>query len=358
MRIILITTAIIGLVISMCSNNKFISPDSDLIYYQGRIDTTEKTFYDIFWPGTSMAIKVNKGTVKVLLSDDIGQSYYNVIIDGKHDTIIRPQKEKESFIIASNLSEGEHTIEVFRRTEYTTGTTRFYGFELSEGANPIPIEKRKIQMVCIGNSITTGYANENPYGNDRPDSIFTNNYLAYGAIAARQLNADYQCIARGGIGFMVSWHEVIMPEIFNLTNPNNSSILWNPQTYDQRIVVVNLGQNDSWIIPNPGFTEYKLRFGDKIVEEKDIEEAYMQFIKEVRSYYPNSYIICALGSMDAVQEDSPWFGYIENVVNKLKDPKISTLKFPFLAVKTHPTISDHKQMAGLLIDHIKQNMLR
>jgi hypothetical protein len=357
MRIQIVITAIFSLIVSMCSNNKNISPDSDLIYYQGRIDTTEKTYYDIFWPGTSIKIRVNKGTVKAFLSDDVGQSYYNVIVNNKHEMIIRPQKEKEAYIIASELPAGNHTIEIFRRTEYPTGTTHFYGLELSSGAKLLPMVESNLQMVFIGNSITTGYANESPSWNDRPDSIFTNNYMAYGAIASRELNANYHCIARGGIGFMVSWHDVIMPEIYNLTNPNNGEVLWEPQSYDKRIVVVNLGQNDSWIIPNSGLQEYKYRFGDKTILEADIEESYIQFIKKVRSYYPKSHIICTLGSMDAVKDGSPWFGYIQSAVSKLNDDNITSLKFPFLAAKAHPTIRDHQKMAEILVNHIENNNL-
>jgi lysophospholipase L1-like esterase len=334
-----------------------VSLENKNIYYQGRVGKTNTDFYEFYWPGTSVNIKATGGDVFARLSDDVGATYYNVIVDGTVTDIIKPEKELKSYALAKNLSEGNHTIELFRRTEYPTGTTRFYGFEISEYAELIPQQKPDLQIVFIGNSITTGYANEDYTGQDRPDSIFTNNYMAYGAIAARYLNADYHCIARGGIGFMVSWYNLIMPDIYILTNPHNKQSKFKPQTYNKRIVVVNLGQNDSWIIPNRKIRAYKNSFGNQHVGEAEVKASYKDFLVKVRALYQDAQIICTLGSMDAVQPGSVWPEYISKAVEQLDDDRISTFFFPFLAKKKHPTVKDHQVMAELLVKHIKENRM-
>jgi lysophospholipase L1-like esterase len=357
MRFLVITFLFVS-VFQACSSETFVSPNQSGLYFQGRIGQNQLEYYELYWPGTSVTLKTTSTKVSVVLSDDIGQTYYSVIIDGKLDTIINPTKARQSYQLANNLSKGEHTIELFRRTEYPTGTTRFYGFEIEGDAQILPIDEPEMQVVFIGNSITTGYANEDKSGLDRPTGLFTNNYNAYGAVAARFFNANYQCIARGGIGFMVSWYPLIMPEIFNLTNPNDRENKWNPHNYSQRVVVINLGQNDSWILANPNQNAYKAAFGKKEITPSEILSTYKQFVSSVRNFYPNAHIICALGSMDAVQDNSPWFSYIQKAVEGLNDSHISTLKFPFLAKTTHPSVADHKLMANLLIGHIEEVVLR
>lgn len=354
---VLFLVLIIEFAFQACNSDTFISPDQSEIYFQGRIGQIDSGYYEFYWPGTSVTLKTCATDVKVVLSDDKGQSYYNVIIDGIVDTIIKPTKERKSYQLARNLSDGVHSIELFRRTEYTTGTTQFYGFDVEQGARTVPIEIPEMQMVFIGNSITTGYANEDTLGLDRPTGTFTNNYNAYGAVSARYLNADYQCIARGGIGFMASWYPVIMPEIYYLTNPNDKNIKWIPRPFQKKIIVINLGQNDSWILADPNLDAYKSWFGDSDISTSDIIAEYQEFVRSIRNFYPNAHIICALGSMDAVRDDSPWFSLIHKAVEDLNDSNISTLKFPFLAKKKHPTVADHQIMADMLVRHIEDNVI-
>ncbi len=326
------------------------------IQLQGRIDTEGDSVLKMFWPGSSVKIRFRGTQLSATIKDTKGESYYNVIINKDSSYLLRPTKEKKSYTLAS-LPEGEHTVELFRRTEFPTGTTAIYGFEIDEKAKLVSLEKKQKSIVFYGNSITTGYANEDTMGTDRPDSIFTNNYMAYGAITARHFNADYTCIARGGIGFMVSWHPQIMPELYNRLDPNNKNSEWDFTQKISQIVVVNLGQNDSWILKNPQSPEYKYRFEDTVLKQQNVISRYTNFIETLRNHYPKSNIICALGSMDAVADHSPWPEYIKKAVEKTNDPKVFYFTFPFLAPNGHPRVKDHHIMAQKLIKFIDQHDL-
>ena len=212
----------------------------------------------------------------------------------------------------------------------------------------------------FGNSITCGYGVEDTSDNDSPDSIFTNNYVSYAAITARHFNADYYCTSKSGIGIMISWFPQIMPEIWDRLNPLDPESKWDFSKVQPDIVVVNLFQNDSWLVNRPEHEEFKHRFGIAPPKEEFIIESYKNFIEDIRIVYPNANIICALGNMDATKEGSPWPGYIKKAVEIIKndsnDEKIFTHFFAFKNTYFHPRIDEQKVMAESLIKFIDENI--
>ncbi|MFT6731617.1 MAG: hypothetical protein ACJA1H_002960, partial [Glaciecola sp.] len=233
----------------------------------------------------------------------------------------------------------------------------FYGFKLNKGAKILPkslSKNRKIEF--YGNSITAGYAIEDTTGKDSPEGTFTNNYLSYAAITARHYDAKYKCICRSGIGITVSWIPQIMPEIYDRLNPLDPNSKWNLSADEPDIVVVNLFQNDTWLVNLPEHKEFKKRFGTKAPSEKEIINAYQQFVGNLRNHYPKANIICTLGSMDAAKEGSKWKEYIKIAVANLDDKKMHTHFMPYLKSKGHPTINDQQTMAKSLIEFIDNNI--
>lgn len=339
---------------SACSSQltRIIPHNHENLQYEGRVDTAFNSTM-LYWPGSSVKIKLKGTHLKAILKDDSGQTYFNVLVDGKFHKIIKPGKEKKSYELAS-FPEATHTVELFRRTEFTTGTTQFFGFQTNQSAAILPMAPHKQKFVFYGNSITTGYANEDFSGQDRPDSIFTNNYMSYAAITSRHFDAEYHCIARGGIGFMVSWYPLIMPELFNRLNPHDAQSDWTFKGDLPTLVVVNLGQNDSWIVENPDMQEYQYRFGTKKITEADIIAHYRKFIQTLRNHYPDSPIICTLGSMSAVSPGSPWPGYIQKAVKQMEDENLYIHIFPYMATDSHPSVKDHQKMAKSLTEFIKK----
>lgn len=330
----------------------FIAPNNPNIEYMGRIGEQDSA-REIYWPGTSVKIYFKGTSVKALLQDEKGDNYYDVIVDDKYVKMLRPDTAKKHYTLAEDLPLGKHSVELFKRTEWDKGKTWFYGFqffkEMDELFEPEP-KKRMIEF--YGNSITAGYAIED-YNGDSPDSIFTDNYLTYGALTARHYHAEYSCIAKGGIGVMVSWFPLIMPEMYHRLNPTDSTSLWDFSKKTPDIVVINLFQNDSWIVGMTDSELFKYRFGNKTPPEDDfIIHAYKRFVRQIRDVYPDAYIICTLGSMDITREGSPWLGYVKKAVAELADEKIYTHFFPYKGTKGHPKVKDHAKMAESLIKFI------
>jgi hypothetical protein len=120
--------------------------------------------------------------------------------------------------------------------------------------------------------------------------------------------------------------------------------------------VINLFQNDSWIIKLPDNAQFKQRFGNKAPSEDNIIKAYKDFVKTIRNKYPKAQIICALGNMDATKEGSPWPGYVEKAVAQLEDKNIYTHFFPYKNTPGHPSVREQQTMAGNLIAFIDQHI--
>jgi hypothetical protein len=328
------------------------------IQYEGRVGITHDAA-ELYWSGTTVRIRFEGTGLKVLLKDWNGQNYYNVIIDGNVVSKIKPDSLQRYYTLAENLPKGKHTVELFKRTqihkEYKRGYTRLYGFQLKgKLLSPPPRKKRKIEF--YGNSVTCGHAIEDTTGGDSGASMYENNYLAYGAVTARHFNARYRCIAKSGIGLMVSYAPVIMPEMYDLLNPFDSTSRWDFSRYTPDIVVVNLLQNDQGIIPRPDLEQFKRRFGTQAPTDAYIINAYQAFIRQLRNHYPKSHIICALGSMNTTQEGAKWPGLVQQAVAGLNDKKVYTHFFKYMGRPAHPRVKDDAEMAQSLISFIEKNI--
>ncbi|MRT92814.1 SGNH/GDSL hydrolase family protein [Ancylomarina sp. 16SWW S1-10-2] len=351
---------LLAVVLSSCTIEKetIVNSLNPNIEYWGRIDTTRHEGAKLYWSGTSIKINFEGESVQALLKDESGDNYYNIIIDSDSVALLRPDTTKQYYQLASKLSEGKHSIEIFKRTEWDRGRTNFYGFKLSNKTKLLPKtapKRRKIEF--YGNSITAGYAVEDTSGKDRPDSTFTNNYLSYAAITARHFDAEYQCICKSGIGITISWFPLIMPEIYDRLIPTDSTSKWNFSLYTPDIVVVNLFQNDSWLVNKPEREEFKTNFGNKAPSDAYLINAYQQFVVNLRMHYPNAKIICALGSMDATKEGSKWIDYINKAVTNLNDKNIYTHFIPYKGTPGHPTIQEQEELASSLIHFIDDNII-
>ncbi|GAA5028617.1 hypothetical protein GCM10011506_14290 [Marivirga lumbricoides] len=326
------------------------------IEYWGRIDSTDEGT-NLYWSGTSIEMNFEGESIHALLQDETGDNYYNIIIDNNEPVLLRPDTTQQYYQLASQLPEGAHSVRIFKRTEWDRGKTVFAGFKIEGNASVLPKpapKERKIEF--YGNSITAGYAVEDTSGSDRPDSTFTNNYLSYSAITARHFDAEYQVICKSGIGITISWFPLIMPEIYDRLDPNDSTSQWNFSRFTPDVVVINLMQNDSWLVNLPERPEFKSNFGDTAPSDEYIIDAYQQFVADIRGHYPEADIICALGNMDATQEGSKWPGYVSKAVANLNDQHIYIHFFPFKETPGHPSIAEQEAMASSLIQFIDENI--
>jgi len=329
---------------------------SGQVKYSGRCDASADGGRVLYWPGTSIKMNFSGTEVYASAVDELGANYYYCIIDDTVISRIKFAPGEKSTKLATGLPDGQHSVELFKLTEAKHGKTTFYGFNITEKGRLLPppaSSQKKIEF--YGNSITCGYAIDDTLA-DLGKPEFENNYYSYAAITARHYNADYSCIAKSGIGLMLSWYPIIMPEMYDRVNPSDSIRKWNFSEYIPQVVVINLLQNDSWLAHKPEFSQFKARFGTKPPDEQFIVSAYKSFVKTIRDKYPDATIICALGSMDATKDGSPWPGYIKKAVTQMHDPKVLTHFFTYKNTDGHPKRNEQRQMAESLIDFIDKHV--
>lgn len=356
-NILVISILVVFSTIRGYGQEKTIRPDNARIRYMGRMQVPTDSSAVLCWTAANAAFNFDGSGVKAVMNDQDGKNYYDIIVDGKIMKVLHPLKGKHEYILAEGLKEGKHSFELFKRTEASMGKTIINNFKLGGSGRLLKspsVLKRKIEF--YGNSITCGYAiidTATKGSNSAPQ--FEDAYSTYASLTARHFNADYRCITKSGIGITVSWFPLIMPEVYDRLYYDEVEPKWDFSKYTPDIVVVNLFQNDFWIVKQPGNQQFKNRFGSKPPTQDFIINAYASFIKKIASLYPDANIICALGNMDASKEGSPWISYVKTAAASLKNKHIYTCIFPYKGTDGHPNIEEQRQMADVLTNFIEKN---
>jgi len=324
--------------------------------YSGRIDFSNKNKPYITWPGSSVKANITGRKFSLIIEDDKGENYFNVIVNGEiqFPYVLKLNKGVKTYDLSHLITSKVTQFELFKRTEGFEGGTYFHGVELQDGfklTDAPTLPSRKIAF--FGDSITSGMGNEGADNDVDNRASEKNHYLSYAAITARNLNAEFHTISRSGIGIMVSWFDFIMPEYYDqLTGVNNNDSQWDFSLWQPDVVVVNLGQNDSWLIDN----EKRLK---PEPSSQEIVNAYAAFITKLTEYYPNAQFVSVLGSMDATRNDK-WPTYIKRAIKQVEQKnnkiKIDMTLFPYNGYKKHPRVQQHVANAGKLSRHIKSLM--
>src|SRR5665647_1017942 len=208
--------------------NRLIKYNNRHLQYMGRVkmnvDNTE-----LYWSGSSIKLSFTGSSVKAILKDEKANNYYEVIVDDLGINKFKLDSNKTTYTLIQNLQWGKHTIELSKCTEWDRGKTLFYGFEI-DGRKLYNLAKPLHKMEFYGNSITCGFGVEDSVS-DSGVSKYENNFLSYASVTARHFKAQYHCIAKSGIGLMVSFARLTMPEMYNRLNPLDSLNVWDFRKY-------------------------------------------------------------------------------------------------------------------------------
>lgn len=334
-----------------------VSPDAAELQYTGRIDFSNRTAPALSWSASSIAASFTGSSVAIVLDDSNGTNSFNAFIDGNlaQPVVLHLSKGEKIYPVADKLTGERHQLLLTKRTEGVQGATVFRGLVLADSAHLLPPPPRlPHKMEIFGDSITCGMGNEAADGASDSNPREENSFLTYGAIAARDLHAELHLISQSGIGIMVSWFDFIMPQYYDqLSAVGNNDTQWDFSQWIPEVVVINLFQNDKWLV------DREKRLTPLPTDEQRIA-AYLNFVKTVRGKYPKAQIICALGSMDATEEGSKWPDYITAAVERMKKEnpgdKIDTLFFEFTGYGAHPRVRHHQANAAKLSAFIREKM--
>ena len=303
------------------------------------ITTSPVTFS---WPGVNIHAQFTGTQVSMDLTG--GGTRFTVVVDGSTPKTVTGITG--SLSLFSGLTNGTHDLVIWRNTEASPGgITSFTGVSNfgTGGALLAPAAAPNKRIEVIGDSLSVGAGVEGNATCAGGIDAYTNNYLAYGSVAARTVGADVVTIAWSGIGVYRNYDGSTtntMPQRYPYSVPTNTT-LWDFTLYQPHVTVINLGTND-FGAGDPG-TAY--------------ETAYVSFIKTVRSKYASTYFIL----IDMYGGER--LTRINDVIATLKaggEPNVEVLGVSSvqnnLGCNQHPNVAGQAAMGGVLATRLKSLM--
>jgi lysophospholipase L1-like esterase len=328
------------------------------IHYLGRFDTRDAAGPRFAWPGSAIAATFDGTGIKATLTDS-GTNYFAVVVDGQAPINVATAGKNKTYTLASNLANGRHTLVLTKRTESFVGVVQLLALTPTGGAlvaSPDPFTRR---IEFVGDSITCGYGDLGVGPNCSFSDATEDETVAYGALAAAQLDAQQTVVAYSGKGIYRDNSGNTgnnMPVLFDLTLADDPGSAWGFATPPPDVVIINLSTNDfAQGDPGAAFTT-----------------EYVAFLKQVRQRYPGAYVLCALSPMLGGTSRTTSAGYIQSAVAQVRgagDTRVSMLEYPAdggtaVAFDTqldsdgygcdyHPSTKTHQVMAGALVAAIR-----
>ena len=291
------------------------------------------------WSGSQMIARFNGTAARLKLTAAANQQF-QIEVDGKPTTVLKPSSGSMTYPIATGLTAGVHEVVVWRRTEAFFGTSTYQGFEFDGTLlAPTPVDRR---IETIGDSITCGYGDEGTSSSCPFTADTENHYLTYGSIAARALKADVVSTCWSGLGMYRNYDGATtgtLPDKYTATLPQTTGSTWDFAKYVPHVVTINLGTND-FAKGDPG---------------APYQNAYLTFVRTIRKNYPAAYILAIIPVTGAKK-------YIDAVVSTLNgegDTKVSSLTLSAITTADgwgcdyHPTLVTHARWAKELETAIK-----
>lgn len=320
--------------------------DNPHIAYIGRFNNADKAKPVFMYSGSAIRTIFEGTSADLILKDDSLRNLFTIIIDDSL-FVLTANRTDSVYKLAEGLDNKKHTLEIIRRTEWHGGNSTFLGFRIDKGKKLFSPEIKDRRIEFIGNSYTCGYGNEGLSREENFRYETENNYLTYGAITARALDAEYLTVCRSGIGIVQGYgggRDFTMPALYDEVTLNNP-VPWDYSQYQPQLVVIDLGAND---LSAP-------------LDSAEFVLAYVDFLKRIRSNYTSAKIVCIAGPSSPGKEWLTWRNYIHAVADLSGNSGTAVHYFEFSPFEPngsdwHPNVTEHRNMADELIPFLQALM--
>lgn len=337
-------------------NGETFRANDSRIQYIGRVSVSPTGIARFNYPGVTIQARFQGTSLRMVCRPKTG--FFMVSIDGAEAFKVSFDSEKDSVVsLCTALPQGIHSVRAMYVIEGLYRTPEFHAFVLDEGcqlAEPTALSERTIEF--IGNSITCGFGTESIKASDPFEESTENHWYTYARIVADSLQARYHCVARSGIGV---YRNAGGPREGNRDNMrwqypytlfNQHDEAWDFSTYQPRLVCVNLGTND---------------FSGGLCDLKRYEDAYRQFLGQLRSHYPKAKIVMLTGPMLGEKENNEQ----QAILNKIQEDARrqgdqEVFRFDFspqrgdlgYGASWHPSKTQQEKMAAELLPYLRKLM--
>ena len=243
---------------------KFVEADNAHYKYMGRIDFENSKAPTIIYAGSMIKIKFSGTSLKVALKN-YHNHYENAIgfiidneIEGK--VVIKDHYKDIVIDIAENLEDKLHDLILYKRSD-AAHYFDFHGIIIDKDSyTEASQQKYNRRIECFGDSVSAGEVSEavDYVGKVDPEGhggIYSNSWYSYSMITARNLGAEINNNAQGGIAVM-DGTGYFNPDRGYLGLESTYTKLryspelgecneWDFSRYTPHVVIMALGQNDA-----------------------------------------------------------------------------------------------------------------
>lgn len=233
------------------------------------------------------------------------------------------------------------------------------------GGTITPAADKPHRIEIIGDSITCGYGVDDEDKDHHFSTRTEDCTKSYSYKTAQLLDADYSLVSFSGYGIISGYSndgkKVESQQVpkyyeklgytynmgFGTEKPENLD--WDFSKFQPEVVVVNLGTND-------------MTYAKTKETKQEYEDAYVEFLKTIRSKNPDAKIYCTLGIMGTALNNSMKRAVLA-YTEATGDNNILPFDFPQqnmnedgIAADWHPSDKTHTKNAELLSKKIKEDM--
>lgn len=236
----------------------------------------------------SLALYLNYGT-------GTGYQYYTVYVDGvKQETAVAESLAKSEIVttltVATGLSRGRHTFEVYRHNESYAG----YSTLLSLTMNGVPEkwqnDDSQLKIEFLGDSITSGTGINAVNGaEDQKDIKYYDGTLSYAFVASRILGAEASLVSRSGMTIAGDDPVSMYYYYNNLSYERDKTTAYDNASNQVDLYVISLGAND---------TNSKHNYTNEQLSD-NVKAA----LTAVRKDHPDVKILWVYGQLTAARKD-------------------------------------------------------
>jgi hypothetical protein len=343
--------------LSAAAQATLVDADHPDIQYMGRVSLANPKAPAFSWTGVSVRLRFTGPSISVRLRDSLNR--YSVVIDGIERDVLETRAGREEYLLASNLGEGHHELQLIKRHESNYTKAEFLGVRLSDGHSLLtPPARSALRMEFIGDSYVACYGCElgRREGDDQDYRRFTNVSRSFGSLVARQYGAEAMIVAYSGKGLVrnastdtsnktfLPYYERTLHAGEDLGWPMDP---WPFNSWVPRLVIIHLGIND---------------FVGKVTKPAlpaVFVDHYDQFLQSLRARYP--------GANFVLMSTTDWphgllRSAVEKVVQRQKAAGYQDTAHLYYALQSnalhwHPSVKQHEEIAARLIELIDREKL-
>lgn len=287
-----------------------------------------------------------------------------IYVDGERVIDDMLDEKEKTYTAFESDSEKSVDVQIIKLSECAMSTFGIKPIKLGEGEKIEPAKAKELKIEFIGDSITCGYGVDDPDKEHHFKTSTEDVTKAYAYKTAQALDADYSMVSISGYGIISGYTdsgkkpEQTIPQYYDklgfsynkfADSLEVAGLEWNFDNYKPDIVVINLGTND-------------MSYAKNELTQAEFEEGYIEFLKQVRSHNPDSYIFCTYGVMG-----NTLIRNIKNVCDKYSeetgDNKVTFFTLSMqdenkngIVADWHPSEATHEICAQRAVKTIKETL--